>query len=77
MLTPYLEASVQVVDRDYESMVEVVSSILVNARGDAGKIMLDAYRAVSAEEDPNVRGVKMEFVERVRVAYVSTPVLKG
>lgn len=73
MLTPYLEASVQVVDRDYESMVEVVSSILVSARGDAGKILRDAYHALSSEKDPKIRDMKMEFIERVRLAYVSMP----
>lgn len=71
MLKPYLEALVQVMDRDYEGMVEIVSSILVNARGDAGKIMMDAYRASLSERDPGMLEAKMAFLERVRASYVS------
>ena len=40
--------------------------------GDAGAMMLDAYRQILSETEPAVRTVMLEFLESVRIHYISS-----
>ena len=42
------------------------------AGGDAGGMMLDAYRQILSETEPTARTVMLEFLESVRIHYVSS-----
>ncbi|MGS6225249.1 hypothetical protein ACVGV4_00060, partial [Enterobacter hormaechei] len=48
---------------DYERhlLVSVVSGWLGRAEGDAGAMMLDAYRQILSETEPAARAVMLEF----------------
>jgi hypothetical protein len=39
---------------------------------DAGAMMLDAYRQILSETEPAVRTVMLEFLESVRIHYISS-----
>ena len=41
-------------------------------RGDARAMMLDAYRQILSETEPAVRTVMLEFLESVRIHYISS-----
>ncbi|WP_258961724.1 hypothetical protein, partial [Klebsiella pneumoniae] len=53
-------------------LVSVVSVWLRRAGGDAGAMMLDAYRQILSETEPAVRTVMLEFLESVRIHYISS-----
>ncbi|MGU0094425.1 hypothetical protein ACVV8E_23665, partial [Enterobacter hormaechei] len=53
-------------------VVSVVSVWLRRAGGDAGAMMLDAYRQILSETEPAVRTVMLEFLESVRIHYISS-----
>ncbi|WP_072257855.1 hypothetical protein, partial [Enterobacter hormaechei] len=48
------------------------ASWLRRAEGDAGAMMLDAYRQILSETEPAARAVMLEFLESVRIHYVSS-----
>ena len=55
-------------DDERHLLVSVVSVWL----GDAGAMMLDAYRQILSETEPAVRTVMLEFLESVRIHYISS-----
>jgi hypothetical protein len=58
-------------DDERHLLVSVVSGCLRRA-GDAGGMMLDAYRQILSETEPTARTVMLEFLESVRIHYVSS-----
>ncbi len=58
-------------DDERHLFVSVVSGWLRRA-GDAGAMMLDAYRQILSETEPAVRTVMLEFLESVRIHYISS-----
>jgi uncharacterized caspase-like protein len=58
-------------DDERHLLVSVVSVWLRRA-GDAGAMMLDAYRQILSETEPAVRTVMLEFLESVRIHYISS-----
>lgn len=50
-------------DDERHLLVSVVSVWLRRAGGDAGAMMLDAYRQILSETEPAVRTVMLEFLE--------------
>ncbi|WP_072204853.1 hypothetical protein, partial [Enterobacter hormaechei] len=48
------------------------ASWLRHPLGDAGAMMLDAYRQILSETEPAARAVMLEFLESVRIHYVSS-----
>ncbi|MBE0008109.1 hypothetical protein FOT53_24485 [Citrobacter freundii] len=54
------------------STASVVSVWLRRAGGDAGAMMLDAYRQILSETEPAVRTVMLEFLESVRIHYIAS-----
>ena len=59
-------------DDERHLLVSVVSGWLRRAEGDAGAMMLDAYRQILSETEPATRAVMLEFLESVRIHYVSS-----
>ncbi|MDL0032837.1 hypothetical protein, partial [Enterobacter hormaechei] len=59
-------------DDERHLLVSVVSGWLRRAEGDAGAMMLDAYRQILSETEPAARAVMLEFLESVRIHYVSS-----
>ncbi|KPS90813.1 hypothetical protein AN697_28245 [Enterobacter cloacae subsp. cloacae] len=59
-------------DDERHLLVSVVSVWLRRAEGDAGAMMLDAYRQILSETEPAARAVMLEFLESVRIHYVSS-----
>ena len=59
-------------DDERHLFVSVVSGWLRRAGGDAGGMMLDAYRQILSETEPTARTVMLEFLESVRIHYVSS-----
>ena len=59
-------------DDERHLLVSVVSGCLRCAGGDAGGMMLDAYRQILSETEPTARTVMLEFLESVRIHYVSS-----
>ena len=59
-------------DDERHLLVSVVSGCLRRAGGDAGGMMLDAYRQILSETEPTARTVRREFLESVRIHYVSS-----
>jgi len=59
-------------DDERHLLVSVVSGSLRRAGGDAGGMMLDAYRQILSETEPTARTVMLEFLESVRIHYVSS-----
>ncbi|WP_235028993.1 hypothetical protein, partial [Mycoplasmoides pneumoniae] len=59
-------------DDERHLLVSVVSVWLRRAGGDAGAMMLDAYRQILSETEPAVRTVMLEFLESVRIHYISS-----
>ncbi|WP_230203892.1 hypothetical protein, partial [Enterobacter hormaechei] len=56
-----------------DKICRYASSIMAPAcRGDAGAMMLDAYRQILSETEPAVRTVMLEFLESVRIHYISS-----
>ena len=58
-------------DNERVHLVRVICDWLYAAGGDAGKMMLDAYYQIYAENDPHVRAVMLDLLESVRASYVS------
>ncbi|MGP3127950.1 hypothetical protein ACTVOX_25520 [Serratia marcescens] len=59
-------------DDERQLLVTVISGCLRRAGGDAGGMMMEAYRQILAEADPEVRHVMLELIESVRIKYVSS-----
>lgn len=63
-------------DDERHLLVSVVSVWLRraggDAGGDAGAMMLDAYRQILSDTEPAVRTVMLEFLESVRIHYISS-----
>ena len=59
-------------DDERHLLVSVVSVWLRRAGGDAGAMMLDAYRQILSETEPAGRTVMLEFLESVRIHYISS-----
>ncbi|TRI88221.1 hypothetical protein FG614_025825 [Salmonella enterica subsp. enterica serovar Typhimurium] len=53
-------------------IVAVVLVWLARAEVDAGVMLLDAYRQILSETEPAVRTVMLEFLESVRIHYISS-----
>jgi uncharacterized caspase-like protein len=58
-------------DDERHLLVSVVSGWLGRAGG-PGAMMLDAYRQILSETEPAVRTVMLEFLESVRIHYISS-----
>ncbi|MBE0056964.1 hypothetical protein FOT54_25895 [Citrobacter freundii] len=59
-------------DDERHLLVSVVSVWLRRAGGDAGAMMLDAYRQILSETEPAVRTVMHEFLESVSIHDMSS-----
>lgn len=72
MLCFYLGESVDLSEGEREVLARIVSSMLKNAGGDAGRLMFDAYYRICAETVPETRSLMLDFLEKVRISYVSS-----
>ncbi|MEP8901379.1 hypothetical protein ABKT86_23075, partial (plasmid) [Enterobacter hormaechei] len=59
-------------DDERHLLVSDDSVWLRRAGGDAGAMMLDAYRQILSETEPAVRTVMLEFLESVSIHYISS-----
>jgi uncharacterized caspase-like protein len=67
----FSSGALMTLDDERHLLVSVVSVWLRRA-GDAGAMMLDAYRQILSETEPAVRTVMLEFLESVRIHYISS-----
>lgn len=70
VLSKYLEVVVFMMDHERQAIVDVLSSFLKNARGDAGRMLLDAYYKAEKEPNLSILQMKMKFLDEVRSRYV-------